>query len=441
MQKNTDRIHSEKDSELYLQLKWADIKPNTNCILKNGTQLCIISSGIHNKVAGPDFKNACIKINGVICHGDVEIHKKATDWISHKHTRNSDYDNVILHVVEKNDITPSSVPFLPETTIITFDELPQQNDKISSKSLCSSFFRKMSPQNIINFLEDAGKERLKIRSESLVGNIIAIGINKTFLNALTIQLGIPGNRECFQQIGARLIRYSDDLLEEKYEAIIWGESGLLPDFCVENRMSLDGKMLVKQLWNNWWPLRLNGEHISKIQRNGRPYNTPERKIALLVAIFQLFLKNSHEYFENIFLTESYDKILNTFKENLRTDSYWDSHTSFYSKKLEKKINLVSDARINELAVDVFLPLIYANAKIHADEKKMDSVYETYKKIPPLPSNTITRLMLATCFNNQKKIIPSAITQQGLIHLYRNYCEKKAFHCTACTMYQSFNTQG
>ena len=64
-----------------------------------GSTIDIIDVGHHNLDAGPDFINAKIKIGDTLWAGNVEIHKKASDWNTHKHPTNPAYNSVILHVV------------------------------------------------------------------------------------------------------------------------------------------------------------------------------------------------------------------------------------------------------------------------------------------------------------------------------------------------------
>ena len=65
--------------------------------------LQIIHTGEHNMHAGPDFTNARIKLGNTEWAGNIEIHKKASDWFVHNHHCDKAYDNVILHVVYEYD--------------------------------------------------------------------------------------------------------------------------------------------------------------------------------------------------------------------------------------------------------------------------------------------------------------------------------------------------
>jgi len=70
----------------------------------DGRKLRVISPGWWNLEAGPDFRNAVIRLaNEQIIKGDVEIHVDASGWKAHGHHTDHNYDNVVLHVVLRND--------------------------------------------------------------------------------------------------------------------------------------------------------------------------------------------------------------------------------------------------------------------------------------------------------------------------------------------------
>jgi hypothetical protein len=64
-----------------------------------GDPVSILSPGIPNLDAGPDFTDASIRIGTTIFHGDVEIHRSAVEWHQHNHGTDPHYNRVILHVV------------------------------------------------------------------------------------------------------------------------------------------------------------------------------------------------------------------------------------------------------------------------------------------------------------------------------------------------------
>src|SRR5687768_11248459 len=68
-----------------------------------GEQVSVFHPGYRNTHAGPDFSNARIKIGTIEWVGSVEIHIQSSGWNAHKHSTDDAYENVVLHVVWKND--------------------------------------------------------------------------------------------------------------------------------------------------------------------------------------------------------------------------------------------------------------------------------------------------------------------------------------------------
>ncbi len=85
--------------EKVIRCVWNDQLFNTEDLrTTDGKPLEVVFPGYWNFGSGPDFKSAAIKVDGVLLEGDVELHVYGTDWKSHGHSRNNDFDNVILHV-------------------------------------------------------------------------------------------------------------------------------------------------------------------------------------------------------------------------------------------------------------------------------------------------------------------------------------------------------
>jgi hypothetical protein len=67
--------------------------------LHDGRTLTIRTPGAWNLLAGPDFREARLAIDGVSVVGDIEVHFHVSDWRAHGHAADRAYGNVVLHVV------------------------------------------------------------------------------------------------------------------------------------------------------------------------------------------------------------------------------------------------------------------------------------------------------------------------------------------------------
>ena len=87
--------------ERLVQCIWYDQRLQLDALRTvDGRPVEVVFPGWWNLEAGPDFRNATLKIGDEPeRQGDIEIHLRAEDWAHHGHDHDPRYDNVILHVV------------------------------------------------------------------------------------------------------------------------------------------------------------------------------------------------------------------------------------------------------------------------------------------------------------------------------------------------------
>ena len=91
-------------TEKLLQFIWKHRYFNQQSLsLTTGESLAIDYPGEENTCQGPDFIHARIRINGNCWIGSVELHLYSSGWEKHSHSDDENYQNVILHVVWKQD--------------------------------------------------------------------------------------------------------------------------------------------------------------------------------------------------------------------------------------------------------------------------------------------------------------------------------------------------
>ena len=86
-------------SELELQARWFAGDFGKKFVSTNGDQIEIVQFGVWNREAGPDFREAAIRINGgEAIHGSIEIDLLDRSWESHGHATNPAFEATVLHV-------------------------------------------------------------------------------------------------------------------------------------------------------------------------------------------------------------------------------------------------------------------------------------------------------------------------------------------------------
>ncbi len=87
----------------------------------HGRKVEIIHPGYPHTGDGPDYRYAKIRLDGLLFYGDVELHKKSSEWLQHGHHRDSRYEKVILHVVVQDDFHRKNVTASDGTGIPTLE--------------------------------------------------------------------------------------------------------------------------------------------------------------------------------------------------------------------------------------------------------------------------------------------------------------------------------
>ena len=425
--------------ELALQEMWNAI-PKDRCfdLHAGGRKLRVISRGTWNHDAGPDFLNAKIEIDGRIISGHVEIHCKTSHWALHGHQDDPIYEQVILHVVGKNDLSPANAPKLPMIPLFVLPEDFEKTNKAQPNEkdgLCADFFLRLSDTAIHKFVSDAGLERMRLKSQGILTDMIANGTKDALLVRLFEQIGIPGNRAQFKRLAQRVLTYEDRIREQSIQAILWGESGCLPD-PAKTKLDDNAALLVNDLWNQWWQIRRVHYEPIIFSHRSRPLNSISRRIAILSAFIQNFSENPLPVMMNIIEENSVDEANRIFIEKMKLyDPFWQHHTSFTSPELKKQAALLGNDRIVELLVDVIIPAIHAYSSVSGAFKLTAKIESLYLALPKTGSNKTIREVVKRCFPGKEQIFKTAAAQQGLIHIQKTWCEKLACNCKACPIYQ------
>ena len=391
-----------------------------------GESITIFNTGFLNTNAGPDFNQAKIKIGSIEWVGNVEIHRKASDWMLHKHSRDEAYNNVILHVVWEGDqlITRADGSMLPTLTLKgrVDENLLQRYGKLvnnASSIPCERSLPNINPIKKISMLDNALIQRLQAKAKSvdaLLEDTLGDWQETTY-RLMAKSFGFKVNADPFLQLAKsipyKLIqKHQSSLLQ--IEALLFGQAGMLEtktkdpyvtalfqeyDFLSKKYSLQETRMHPSQ----WKFLRL------------RPANFPTLRIAQFASLL-----HSANLFSSVMEAISYSKLVEFF--STAPSHYWKTHYHF-AKKSKGEVAGIGLSSKENIVINTIAPLWMAYGQAKDDQHFIDRAMEILQHIPA-ENNKITREWSVRGFT-----VKSAYDSQALIEQYTNFCKKR--QCLNC----------
>jgi hypothetical protein len=413
--------------ESFLHFIWRYQYYNTDKLsLKSGESLRINNLGFHNHLAGPDFKEAHIEIDGIRWHGSIEIHVVASDWYAHQHQDDPNYENVILHVVWESDkevYTVDGNPTLVLKGLVKPGLLDRYQNLISNQLQvpCADYLSQTKSITRLSMLEKVLVERLEVKSALFIDLLKSNQQNweETAYQWLAKGFGFKTNAENMlrlaQSLPSKIIdKHANRLFQ--VEALLYGQAGFLnvdvkDEYAYQLQKEykfLQAKYGLKQAlsYNEW--------HFSKV----RPSNYPTVRIAQMAALLVTYPHIFSFFSEIENRNEAIDKL-----DVLQSD-YWCTHYAI-DKKSAKRLNGISDKSKENLIVNTAIPFLAALSKYKDEPMFLDRALNLLSGIKA-ESNHITDLWKSLGWN-----VSSAFDSQGLIQLHNDYCNSK--RCIECNI--------
>ncbi|MBO4633201.1 MAG: DUF2851 family protein [Lentisphaeria bacterium] len=425
--------------ESVLQSHWDNLSDGVILTDTEGRKIEIISRGEWNHEAGPDFRNAKIRYLGKIVRGDIELHRRSSDYIRHGHLADAAYSNVILHVVEGNDWeggaegkTPADIP----VCCLAPEILERQ-----SGSICRCrIFPYMAPDILCRFFTDAGQERIQEKSSVILETLIKSGTGAAFRQALFRAAGYKRNQDVFLELLKRLEQYPLEVFQEHFEALLWGESSLLPDPAKAD-LPEEVRKYIRGLWDEFWSFRLTAVEPLHWNRDSvRPLNSPERRIAMLTVFLRKFTIDPLPSLAEKFSRSHPGAFVKELRKELNlSDPFWDRHCSFYAETLERKNAVLGADRAETLLIDVIVPSLLAYSKLHGGLLPESKAALLPLQIHALKDNRVFKNAMRRWLPEHDPRIESfdnSAMVQGCLHVYKKYCAETAGDCASCLLANS-----
>lgn len=398
-----------------------------NLQTNDGEALEIFSAGIHNSDSGPDFQNARIKIGDTIWAGNVEVHLSSSDWKKHGHATDDAYENVILHVVYRDDAplvltNGRRVPTLELQNRIP-DELYSRYHKLifGEKSIipCEASISSVDNLTLYNWLTRVLVERLEKKSATVIA---ALNLNRgdweeTFYQFLAANFGFKTNAVPFELLAKSIpqnILAKNKNNPIQIEALVFGQAGFLnEEFKDEYPLKLKEEYGFLQKKYKLAPVE---KHLWKFMRL-RPANFPTIRLAQFAA---LIVKSNHLFSKLLEIKDV--KALKALFTDVKVNPYWEDHYRFDVVSPPSPKN-IGEASVDILLLNTMALFLFSYGKYNQQQHFINRSLQLLEYLPCENNKIITD------FTNLGVKIKTAFESQALIELKNNYCNyKKCLQC-------------
>ncbi len=389
----------------------------------DGLDIEVVSPGMHNTNAGPDFIDARIKIGSTLWVGCVEIHRKSSDWQLHKHSGNPAYNNVVLHVVLEHDteIRTQNGVLIPVTELKFHPKIEQNYRQLYESRLwipCESRFSSIEPIFLNMWIESLSVERMERKSEAIISMVKHTNqnYNEAFYRLLASNFGFKTNAAPFERLARSLPIATINKIAGNavaIEAALFGQAGFLSNTPVDDyQQMLQQEYLVLQHRFSLTGLSANEWKFFRL----RPANFPTVRLAQ----FSALLAKNTDFMGLILDSPQVPQLRELFR--LEVSDYWQTHHQLGKESKRKTLSLGNDS-IDNILINTVCPFLFVYGLQHGDEVLKNRALGWLEDISAEENNVISgwRRMGANAEN--------ARHSQAYLELKTRYCDAR--RCLEC----------
>jgi hypothetical protein len=452
-------------TERHIQALWLEQKYMRPLYTPQGDRVEVVSPGLWNTEAGPDFLKAHLRIGGQEVKGDIEIHLNDAGWYSHRHHEDDRYNQVVFHlsywtpgvirpIIKKNGLSPINaylenqltIPLARLLQLIDLDLYPYK--RFAGSGQCAqALFRSLPEASIKHLFTSAAYWRCEKKVNYLESRILERPMQ--LAGGMAMALGYKHNAESLLELFQTLVPWRD-LPEKELLAIALGCCGFFEEGF---KKSWESSSFYKELRTLWWGRKNEIDHQSQLRLDHiRPLNHPVRRLAYVIKLLQdggleglwsSLLKLWQDYASSVTSKQS----LKNFKLQLLDlipnyqDPYWNTHFLFEIPTKVHHLSLIGTDLKNEIVINVFIPLLHAVVKEAGDPGWWESfnlLYLSYKGVPTSKS----RYLQIRFFGNSPKsalLIPAHMLQ-GAYQVHKDFCLHYEASCEGCPFVQRYKDE-
>ena len=397
---------------------------NSELLTSSGEMIQIINTGTHNTNQGADFLDAKIKIGKTTWAGNIELHINSSDWNVHNHSADSNFNNVILHVVWNSnttikDIHNNDLPTLELKNRVSKLLLERYKMLMQSSQFipCESQLQQVKELTLTNWKQRLVAERLIAKSRTVFTILKETNFHweETFWWLIAANFGLKVNSDLFQQIAkllpvSILAKHKNRI--QQVEALLFGTAGLLISVFSEKYP----QMLQKEFsfYQKKYKLKIIDGELSFLRM--RPANFPTIRLAQLA----MLIHESEHLFSKIKDSSSLKEVKKMLE--VSANDYWHYHYVF-DETSDYKVKTLGKQMIDNIMINTIIPVLFAYGLHYNEQGYKDRAIKWLEEISA-EKNSITKRFENLNFSNK-----NAFDSQSFIQLKNEYCNKKlCLHC-------------
>jgi hypothetical protein len=438
---------ADSPSELDVQALWFEQLHQPSLVADDGRTVEVVQPGFWNHAGGPDFDRAVLRFSrpgkpaSEPVVGNVEVHLRAADWHAHGHDTDPAYEATILHVVWESAGTkaffPATASFRSVPQVVLRDQLvaPWPELRPLCRALlqrplpaavpgrCSPLLAALPADEVAEVLRAAGRFRLEQKSRRWFWRTRLAGPEQALYEALAEALGFHANQIPMRLVAQRLPwkKLRAQSLPARL-AHLFGLGGFLPEESVA-RLRAEPRAWLRELWEIWWKAR--GPLAHALLPRGqwrlaglRPLNRPERRLAALAHLVPCLPQ-----LLAVLKSRDADRF-GTLLLGLR-DPFWEKHATLMGAPLRTPCRLVGEERVHDILVNLFWPMVMLDEPELAG-RELAALTAASNGAARIASQ---RMLLSALTPKQSR---EALIQQGLLQVFRDYCQADCSNCHDCT---------
>lgn len=456
----------------------------------DGEEITVLDPGIQNgDIAGPDFKNARIRIGNLTFVGDIEIDTNYIDWKSHGHNIDSKYNKVVLHVaLYNNNCQPyvytkegRKIPSVILSQYLPKDfqnEIPAEDEREENGLhylKCISASSSVPREDKLKFISKLGLERFKKKCNRLYTRlkelkylnelharepVITYDLAPAFQERVFVHSDFH-NKDLWEQLLYEMIfealGYSlnkgimlslaqhaninfirsinnDEKFVEVVESVLFNIGGLIPEHCKTiDAAATEYTAKVKANWD-----RIKSTYDSRYFEETqwhyfrmRPQNFPTIRIAGGARILKKLVNENliQVLIRKIEEIHNLNVLINSLRSVfvVKSDGFWKYHYVFNQPANGEIKYFIGSSRADEILINVVLPFFSVYFDVFGKKELSKKVFTLYNRFNQNSENKIIHELAKNLDLNES--IHTTVYTQGMTELFRNYCSKN--RCLEC----------